>query len=625
MKKTNLCRSVLALLLSLVMLLSSCGTYQGGTNGPGGPSQNGDNNGNQDLSQEQEREFSVKVLYDGAFLNPESLAAEGEEIEVKAVWTNGFSYHEAALDANGTANVKGLDGEYRVTLSDLPTGYSYNPNIYTVNNNKRDVVIEIYDYKTVRGTGANLYDKCIKISKIGLYSAKLDNKNDIVYYEFTPKESGKYAVESWVDISANTINPKIDIYYGTSSWKNFSYTLDDGAPGKQGSFTKNFLYEFEVSPEEVGNSYTFGVKAAVTTSASESIDIDFVITLNGSPNGKTNRPEMMVPFELLSFVYGKLEALQTLSEQEFAQLMLMQSYDDRAISQEYAHLQSCVFPKLEYVIDGEGNPIPIYTDNHKLLYEMLEGIYITYTPADPDVWEPPYVPVLMRYLQNLFQQDGAYHYAESDRLGAEGRALFDQNMYQIDPRDGFYHLYDEVKYADNGGYGPILYADITTGGRFLDAALATVEYAGNKALTVDYTKNHKHFIEGYQSLITPRGGYPNITGAYYCVYLGDDPRVTNCPCITALGCDRSCFEGCETCHDECRAIERNLEYAPGYADFANRDGRMPVTKELKDFLQSFSVSQRYFADGSGWVETHPEHKVDAPEDSQWLWACGYYE
>jgi hypothetical protein len=41
-------------------------------------------------------------------------------------------------------------------------------------------------------------------------------------------------------------------------------------------------------------------------------------------------------------------------------------------------------------------------------------------------------------------------------------------------------------------------------------------------------------------------------------------------------------------------------------------------------LQGFSVSQRYFADGQGWVESNPTVKVDATEEDQWLFACGYY-
>jgi hypothetical protein len=62
----------------------------------------------------------------------------------------------------------------------------------------------------------------------------------------------------------------------------------------------------------------------------------------------------------------------------------------------------------------------------------------------------------------------------------------------------------------------------------------------------------------------------------------------------------------------------------GYADVVNRDGKFPVTPELKDFLQEYSISQLLFRDGNGWVEENPNIKVDAMEDDQWLFACGYY-
>ena len=64
----------------------------------------------------------------------------------------------------------------------------------------------------------------------------------------------------------------------------------------------------------------------------------------------------------------------------------------------------------------------------------------------------------------------------------------------------------------------------------------------------------------------------------------------------------------------------------GYADLANADGVVPVTEELALFLQRYvSNSQFFFADGEGVIENDPDHPIDAYEDSQWLFACGYYK
>ncbi len=59
-----------------------------------------------------------------------------------------------------------------------------------------------------------------------------------------------------------------------------------------------------------------------------------------------------------------------------------------------------------------------------------------------------------------------------------------------------------------------------------------------------------------------------------------------------------------------------------YTACCNSDGVCYVTQELKDFLQKFSIAERLFADGNGFVEYAG---VYASEEDQWLFACGYYQ
>lgn len=605
-------RKVLAFILVLSLLfLSSCGTVQPpDTTLPGDDDDIGGGGG--DKPGDEGIEFTVNVFFNGRYVTLAELSGN-PEAKFSARWTDEYSYHEAEFDETGVARVKGLDGDYHVTLSGLPSGYSYNPNIHIATNDKPHVTVEVYRINTTTYKGKTLYhqpndrNSCIDIDTVGMYSVTLTDENDVVYFQFTPRESGKYTVESWVDAAANTVNPSVDIYNGTTAYKNFAFNLDDG--GYEGSFTKNFSHDVSISIEEVGNTFSFAVRASTTVSTGEPIVINFAIMINGSLYSNAKESQLMVPLELLSYVYGKLEALKTMDTAALASELGISESKAASVAEKLAKV---TFPTYD---EEKG----LYSDTHKVLYSILMGMNIK---GDDDSMFR--LSEVESYLKGLFNATGTYKYAESEMIGAEGRKLFDQNMYKLCPEDGFYHLYDPVTYASTGGYGPILYADITTGGRFLNAGLNDIEYAGNKALTVDYTKNYKHFIEGYLSLITPRGGYPNITFAYYCSYGGEDPRIVgNCPCV-AEGCDRACYAGCETCTDQCRNIPFNLDYAPGYADFANSEGRVPVTEEMKLFLQSFSVSQRYFADGNGWVETNPTYAVDAPEDSQWLWACGYY-
>lgn len=82
-----------------------------------------------------------------------------------------------------------------------------------------------------------------------------------------------------------------------------------------------------------------------------------------------------------------------------------------------------------------------------------------------------------------------------------------------------------------------------------------------------------------------------------------------------------------------------VNYYPLYLEYSkhvNADGAYPVTEELQDFLQAVCVSQRWFNDGNGWAEAgSPKGDPDdtgnyqvaysSDEESQWLFACGYYK
>lgn len=223
-----------------------------------------------------------------------------------------------------------------------------------------------------------------------------------------------------------------------------------------------------------------------------------------------------------------------------------------------------------------------------------------------------------------------YVYAETEKtVGDVTGYVFDGDRYKYWSRDeggdGFYHVYDMAAYPTTNGYGPILFADIGTTTRFLGppdqrVAFTQVEAAGNKALTVNGTENYKLFIEGYNALATDPNPHdnPGDSEPYFCTSI--------CPCRLngtnesweIAGVVGSCTEACQNCHPDCRRCPAEAMGAKGYGNY----GRAPVTKELQEFLQKFSISQRLFMDGDGWVE---DSGIFASEDDQWLFACGYYE
>lgn len=200
--------------------------------------------------------------------------------------------------------------------------------------------------------------------------------------------------------------------------------------------------------------------------------------------------------------------------------------------------------------------------------------------------------------------------AETLYPGTTNSYMFDEDNYKLweisKGGDGVYHVYDKQKYPETNGYGPVLVAYISAPCRFLDSPLTNIEDVGNSALTVNGTDNHKLFIEGWKSLADK---------GYYCV--------SNCPCHED-GSIRACLPGCERCNKACQPCPAEQMGQEGYAAWCNDDGVAPVTEELAKFLQDFSITQRYFADGDGWVENNGFLNIDAYEDSQWLFACGYY-
>ena len=158
----------LLLLLILSLVLSGCGEYTRppvGTPIPPGGDNTGDppNDTGGDIDEEP---FTVSLSFSGAAFVPLQ--------PISAQWSDGYSYHQAAFDEYGEARITGLDGDYQVTLTDLPAGYTYNPNIYRANNDNRHVTIELYQLGSTRKNGTDLYEKIISLQKNGRVSCDPD-------------------------------------------------------------------------------------------------------------------------------------------------------------------------------------------------------------------------------------------------------------------------------------------------------------------------------------------------------------------------------------------------------------------------------------------------------------------
>lgn len=538
----NKIKRLTALLLVICSLfsLAACEEYEqgggggilGGIFGDGGGSGGG---GDGELNDDPTDDFTVTLTADGQPYKP--------RMEMQAYWNDGFSIHTATFDENGVARVDGLDGDYRVTLSAVPNEYTYDPNSHIATNDKRNITVELYTLNRLTGGGTGIYD-CYHFSKTGVYSAVIDGPDDAIYFQYAPDASGTYSIESWMDITADSVNPYVDVYGGSSQFKYFIKTTNDGGP--MGSYTINFVHTVQIADQNISSGgqavYTFAIKAE-TKNGQYPVTITFAVKRNGG-------------FEL----------------------------------------------------DLPGGNAGTYMAP------------IEFDFSDFDVNDHEYGA---QYVLN----DASYEHGSSTYV-------FDEERYRLWPKskggDGFYHLYDETKYGDTGGYGPILYAAITSTTKFLDKPIYRIEYSNpgaenletqNAALSAGGV-NYKHFIEGYALLST----YGKINGGtYYCT--------TDCTCHTydesnpdsALGW--ACTEECTNCTSDCRRCPAELIGVEGYASYANSDGLVPVTEELKDFLYAFASKQQYFYDGKGYLDGKSWNGsyYQAPGGSEWLFACYYYE
>ena len=291
MKKTL---PLLALLLAVTLLLSACGEYNPAVKLPGNNhSTEADTPADGSVTDENgeidEDPFTVTLTYNGEVYIP------SEEHPISVQWNDGYSIHTAEIGQDGVARVGGLDGDYRVRLTAIPDGYTYNPNAYTATNNDRNLEIELYRIVTTRGHGDQLYN-AIEIKNTGLYCVELTSPEHEIFFEFAPPKSGTYSVESWMDTIENKVNPQSKYYGANRFYKQLQFVADDG--GAEGTYTKNFKLDVQIADEMISDggqvTFSFGV-LSTSTDGVYPIKVYFAITLDGEFSLNHIESNMMHP------------------------------------------------------------------------------------------------------------------------------------------------------------------------------------------------------------------------------------------------------------------------------------------------------------------------------------------
>ena len=459
--------------------------------------------GNKDPSKDPNNDepvFTVTLYSEGRRFSP--------NVIFYAQWTSDDKTEivNAPFNALGVAQTTGLDGEYRVTLSGLPDDYTYDPNGIYVDNDHRDVSIELL---TIIETpkSAPKYESSIVISQLGTYRHTFESADESVWYQYFPQAQGKYVIESWVDVTENEINPTMEWFYGNPQYVNIDYpagTYDDGSTSS--TFSKNFKFELELSSGMVGNVWIFRLFAACKGELP--IDVDFTIKLVGDYSGTDDVFDPVLPngpFRIINpegkWTYNYADNDKVLDSKRF-KLNWVDVNNNGKYDSEYTDLNlNGKFDEGDEWRDTNGDGV--YTPSVDQWWDLNgNGRF----DLNVDLWIDN---------GNGRPECGGDEWIDTNKNGKfdEGDPWRDENgngVCDFDLGDGYYREYDPVKYADNDGWGPILFAKLNKdievmnygddggGGHFANP---------NVRLRFD-GKDYINFMETYFKYCNKEGAHP---------------------------------------------------------------------------------------------------------------------
>ena len=294
------------LLCAMILSLFSCVEFKEAVDKGDGskPNKNPDGTTAQpDLDDDPTNNFTVQIRANGQPYKP--------TISMDVYWSDGYNVYVAPVDETGLAVIDGLDGDYTVTLSAVPSGFAYDPNDYVATNNNRNIIIDMYDLNLLLGSGTEYFD-CYQINATGVYTVTLKDENDRVYVQFSPQNNGQYTVESWVNVIEDNVSPICTAFpspYLSSGGYRITKT------GVCGSYTRNFVYAVEIADENIStggggsHSFKFAVSAE-TKNAVYPVTLTFAIKRNGDFDyDRAEKQNMLPEHDWSSFDFDSFNSL----------------------------------------------------------------------------------------------------------------------------------------------------------------------------------------------------------------------------------------------------------------------------------------------------------------------------
>lgn len=557
----------------LMVFAAGCGTVTEAIKNPGEDIVKPDEPDNPDVPVDPSAETTVTLTVEqGEAWVKYTSHGPGVTAQFRAV--NGNNEVKTAPFINGTATIKGLDGEYQVTVSGLDKNvtpgplaryYAYDTNAYEVNNLQRDCQIKLYEVNMINNKkgqgeqafGSNGITSNMVLRKAGVYRVNIYEQGQEVFLRYQSDESGEFSIVSWVNAAENEIDPVATFYGGSAQYcPTTGTTYDTG--GTAGDFTTNFKFTVRLAEDQITGAYNFSVSAT---------------DRYGTKPDPSNPDDPIFYFD---FYIGRDADYEI--DTVIAEVVLPVGYPEK-------QLESFKGKRQEVKVVQDGKVISTVQINN------ADG-----TPA-LDINGKPVTPP---------SASGSGYYQIFDHIySASGASrILDQSLVGLNEEDGFYHLLDE----DGQPNGPLVYAHISTASDIYGTALINIEDSGNNALTL-FTPDGKNRYD-YQLMLQ-----------------GHDLAQQK---FQAGASERGGSSKKSSRADNDKDLDPYPQYkdCKGYYDCVDEYGLYPVNEQLKEFLQYFANSQQLFKDGEGWVEINSKeitgYQYDAYEDSMWLFDCVYF-
>lgn len=298
--------SVVLAVLLLSVFFAGCGEYTPPANGNTGGTVVKPNPGDDDPPKPpsppddpDEDEFTVTLThYDGTAF---TYADYANITELKAQWTEVTigrpAVYSADFNQNGVATApEGLDGDYNVTLvltDGFKSVYTYDPNParperrdeLKATNYKKNVSVPLYvikklgaqEFMPIGGVRTGYY----RLNETGAYSCTLTGRDDKQMFMYQPQKSGEYSFMTLMDVTADEINPIVDLHYGSFAYiSSYPALIQDGG-GAAGKYTKNVWMKYTITPDEVGNVMIFNLHSESIKPEAYPLTVYFIFERDG--------------------------------------------------------------------------------------------------------------------------------------------------------------------------------------------------------------------------------------------------------------------------------------------------------------------------------------------------------